>query len=213
MSLVSLSYGECCWNFNLSVIIHLVNNAWCCLVLHWRFIYPWDISMVRTLFIPMLELILWLASIIMIIFAVDLFQQLTAVWVFLKKNLFSCIKVNWLGENSTSWSMDNFSPIPTLMQFFKTVHLSIQTWPSLVQYGLQCERLDLSFTWNTWGQKIYKENYNDIGPVNKALNMVSAFHGEFESWTSSLSKQRSESLTHLVQITLFNTTYSGESWY
>ena len=77
--------------------------------------------------------------------------------------------------------MDNYSPIPVFMTFAQNCLAIYENWKIFRPFRNVVRKAGLSFCLEYMRAEDLQTNYIDIGPVNKALNMVSAYHGMFLS--------------------------------
>jgi hypothetical protein len=73
--------------------------------------------------------------------------------------------------------MDNYSPIPAFMKFAQNCLSYYENWTAFRPFRDAIRKAGLKFCLEYMKAEDLQTNYVDIGPVNKALNMVSAFHG------------------------------------
>jgi len=74
--------------------------------------------------------------------------------------------------------MDNYSPIPRFMKFAQNLLAVYETWSIFQPFKNFVRKRGLQFCTEYMTAEDLQTNFIDIGPVNKALNMVSAFHGK-----------------------------------
>jgi len=72
--------------------------------------------------------------------------------------------------------MDNYSPIPFVMEFAQNALAKYESWSILQPIKNFVRRKGLSFSREYMAAEDLQTNYIDIGPVNKVMNMLSAFH-------------------------------------
>ena len=77
--------------------------------------------------------------------------------------------IQWDSTRHLVADMDNYSPIPAFMKFAQNCLSFYENWTAFRPFREYMKAEDL------------QTNYVDIGPVNKALNMVSAFYGTSSS--------------------------------
>ena len=73
--------------------------------------------------------------------------------------------------------MDNYSPIPKFMKLAQNFLAIYESWRIFQPFKNVVRKRGLRFCTEYMIAEDYQTNFIDIGPVNKALNMVSAFHG------------------------------------
>ena len=74
--------------------------------------------------------------------------------------------------------MDNYSPIPAFMKFAQNCLSIYENWRVFSPFRNAVRKAGLKFCSEYMRAEDLQTNYIDIGPVNKALNMVCAFHGK-----------------------------------
>jgi len=72
--------------------------------------------------------------------------------------------------------MDNYSPIPWVMEFLQNCLALYERWFIFQPFKNWVRKKALKFSVEYMDAEDISTNYIDIGPVNKALNMVSAYH-------------------------------------
>ena len=83
--------------------------------------------------------------------------------------------------------MDNYSPIPLFMKFAQNCLSVYENWSIFRPLRDTLRKAGLKFCLEYMRAEDLQTNYIDIGPVNKALNLVSAYHGEFYGCYAVLS--------------------------
>jgi hypothetical protein len=73
--------------------------------------------------------------------------------------------------------MDNYSPIPAFMKFAQNCLSIYENWFIFRPFRNAARRAGLKFCSEYMQAEDLQTNYIDIGPVNKSLNMVAAYHG------------------------------------
>ena len=97
----------------------------------------------------------------------------------LRKELY-CQNYNEIKWSSTRYyisPMDNYSDIPQFMRFAQNALAVYETIPFIQPLKRFIRRAGLKFCVEYMAAEDLQTNYINIGPVNKALNMVSAYHG------------------------------------
>jgi len=84
--------------------------------------------------------------------------------------------IEWDRTRHLVASMDNYSPIPTFMKFAQNCLSFYENWKIFRPFRDAIRKAGLDFCLEYMRAEDLQTNYIDIGPVNKALNMVSAFH-------------------------------------
>jgi len=84
--------------------------------------------------------------------------------------------IDWDKTRHLVAPMDNYSPIPTFMKFAQNCLSIYENWTFFRPIKNAMRKAGLEFCLEYMRAEDLQTNYIDIGPVNKALNMVSAFH-------------------------------------
>ncbi len=84
--------------------------------------------------------------------------------------------IEWDRTRHLVASMDNYSPIPTFMKFAQNCLSIYENWKVFRPFRDAFRKAGLDFCLEYMRAEDLQTNFIDIGPVNKALNMVSAFH-------------------------------------
>ena len=84
--------------------------------------------------------------------------------------------IDWDRTRHLVASMDNYSPIPTFMKFAQNCLSFYENWKIFRPFRDAIRKAGLDFCLEYMRAEDLQTNFIDIGPVNKALNMVSAFH-------------------------------------
>ena len=84
--------------------------------------------------------------------------------------------IEWDRTRHLVASMDNYSPIPTFMKFAQNCLSMYENWKIFRPFRDAIRKAGLDFCLEYMKAEDLQTNFIDIGPVNKALNMVSAFH-------------------------------------
>lgn len=85
--------------------------------------------------------------------------------------------IQWDSTRNLVAEMDNYSPIPKFMTFAQSCLSFYENWTVFRPFRDLARKAGLKFCLEYMNAEDLQTNYIDIGPVNKALNMVSAFHG------------------------------------
>jgi len=85
--------------------------------------------------------------------------------------------IEWDSTRHLVAEMDNYSPIPLFMKFAQNCLSFYERWSIFSPFRTAVRKAGLRFCSEYMKAEDLQTNYIDIGPVNKALNMVSAFHG------------------------------------
>jgi hypothetical protein len=86
--------------------------------------------------------------------------------------------IDWDSTRHLVASMDNYSPIPLFMEFAQNCLSLYENWNIFRPLREVVRNAGLKFCLEYMKAEDLQTNYIDIGPVNKALNMVAAFHGK-----------------------------------
>ena len=73
--------------------------------------------------------------------------------------------------------MDNYSPISWLMKFSQNCLAAYENWRVFGPFRRAVREAGLRFCVEYMAAEDQQTNFINIGPVNKSLNMVAAFHG------------------------------------
>jgi hypothetical protein len=84
--------------------------------------------------------------------------------------------INWDSTRHLVAPMDNYSPIPAFMKFAQNCLSIYENWQIFGPLRGSVRKAGLRFCSEYMKAEDLQTNYIDIGPVNKALNMISAFH-------------------------------------
>merc|ERR1719232_1981847 len=84
--------------------------------------------------------------------------------------------INWDKTRHHVASIDNYSPIPFFMKFIQNLLAIYETQVLFQPFKKYVRAKGLQFAKEYMAAEDLQTNYIDIGPVNKILNMVSAFH-------------------------------------
>mmetsp|Transcript_23740 Transcript_23740/g.50823 ORF Transcript_23740/g.50823 Transcript_23740/m.50823 type:complete len:1267 (+) Transcript_23740:97-3897(+) len=84
--------------------------------------------------------------------------------------------IDWDSTRHLVAPMDNYSPIPAFMKFSQNCLSIYENWKIFRPFRDAVRKAGLRFCSEYMKAEDLQTNYIDIGPVNKALNMVSAFH-------------------------------------
>jgi hypothetical protein len=82
--------------------------------------------------------------------------------------------------------MDNYSPIPFVMKWAQNLLAVYESLGFIQPFKNLIRKRGLQFCTEYMIAEDLQTNFIDIGPVNKALNMVSAFHGRYLSFVCSV---------------------------
>lgn len=96
----------------------------------------------------------------------------------LRKELYceSYDSIPWIKTRHYIAPMDNYSPIPFTMEFIQNVLALYETWSIFQPFKNFVRRHGLNFSKDYMAAEDLQTNYVDIGPVNKVLNMLSAYY-------------------------------------
>jgi len=96
----------------------------------------------------------------------------------LRKELYcqSYESIDWDSTRHLVAPMDNYSPIPVFMKISQNCLSIYENWKIFRPFRDAVRKAGLRFCSEYMKAEDLQTNYIDIGPVNKALNMVAAFH-------------------------------------
>ena len=84
--------------------------------------------------------------------------------------------IPWIKTRHMVAPMDNYSPIPRIMAIAQNGLARYETWSIFQPFKNFVRKHGLSFCVDYMAAEDLQTNFIDIGPVNKVLNMLSAFH-------------------------------------
>ena len=84
--------------------------------------------------------------------------------------------IDWDRTRHLVATMDNYSPIPKFMKFAQNCLSVYENWKVFRPFRDAIRKAGLDFCLEYMRAEDLQTNFIDIGPVNKALNMVCAFH-------------------------------------
>jgi squalene/oxidosqualene cyclase-like protein len=87
--------------------------------------------------------------------------------------------IDWMSTRHLVAEMDNYSPIPTFMMRLQNILALYETWSIFQPLKNYVRKFGLQFSLDYMKAEDLQTNYIDIGPVNKVLNMLSAYHGTY----------------------------------
>jgi len=76
--------------------------------------------------------------------------------------------------------MDNYSPLPMVMRILQKLLTFYENWSIFQPFKIFVRARGLKFAFEYMAAEDLQTNFIDIGPVNKVLNLVSAFSGEYK---------------------------------
>ena len=85
--------------------------------------------------------------------------------------------ISWMETRHWVAPMDNYSPIPWVMKTLQNGLARYESWSVFQPFKRYLRRLGLEFSRDYMHAEDLQTNFIDIGPVNKVLNMISAYHG------------------------------------
>lgn len=85
--------------------------------------------------------------------------------------------IKWDSTRHLVADMDNYSPIPSSMKFAQNCLSMYENWFIFRPFRNAARKAGLKFCFEYMQAEDLQTNYIDIGPVNKSLNMVAAYHG------------------------------------
>ena len=86
--------------------------------------------------------------------------------------------IDWINTRHLVADLDNYSQIPLIMEFLQNVLARYETWSIFQPFKNYVRKFGLEFSINYMRAEDLQTNFIDIGPVNKVLNMLSAYHGK-----------------------------------
>jgi squalene/oxidosqualene cyclase-like protein len=86
--------------------------------------------------------------------------------------------IRWMKTRHMAADMDNYSPIPPSMKFLQNILACYETWTIFQPIKNYLREYGLQFSLDYMKAEDLQTNFINIGPVNKVLNMLSAFHGK-----------------------------------
>jgi len=84
--------------------------------------------------------------------------------------------IEWGETRNMVAPMDNYSPLPSVMKCLQNVLAIYESLPIIQPLKNFVRKAGLRFCVEYMAAEDLQTNYIDIGPVNKALNMISAYH-------------------------------------
>jgi squalene/oxidosqualene cyclase-like protein len=84
--------------------------------------------------------------------------------------------IEWMQTRHMVAPMDNYSPVAWMMKTVQNGLARYETWPMLQPFKNYVRKLGLAFCVDYMAAEDLQTNFINIGPVNKVLNMLSAFH-------------------------------------
>ncbi|GKY94922.1 hypothetical protein MPSEU_000457100 [Mayamaea pseudoterrestris] len=85
-------------------------------------------------------------------------------------------QIQWSKTRHLVAPMDNYSPINPIMATVQNILARYESWPIFRPFRDDVRRRGLAFCVDYMAAEDQQTNYIDIGPVNKVLNMISAYH-------------------------------------
>jgi squalene/oxidosqualene cyclase-like protein len=86
--------------------------------------------------------------------------------------------IRWMKTRHMVADMDNYSPIPLSMKILQNILARYETWSIFQPIKNYIRQYGLQFSVDYMKAEDLQTNYIDIGPVNKVLNMLSAYQGK-----------------------------------
>ena len=84
--------------------------------------------------------------------------------------------IYWDKTRNLVAEMDNYSPLPFVMEFFQNVLAKYEVFPIIQPLKNFIRKKGLAFCKDYMAAEDLQTNFIDIGPVNKVMNMLSAYH-------------------------------------
>lgn len=88
--------------------------------------------------------------------------------------------IDWIKTRHMVAELDNYSPIPIIMMVLQNMLARYETWSIFQPFKNYVRKYGLQFSLDYMKAEDLQTNCIDIGPVNKVLNMLSAYHGKFD---------------------------------
>lgn len=95
--------------------------------------------------------------------------------------------IPWMKTRHMVAPMDNYSPLPWMMKVLQNALARYETWAIFQPFKMFVRHHANQFCIDYMHAEDLQTNYIDIGPVNKVLNMLSAYDGMFFSYKISPS--------------------------
>ena len=86
--------------------------------------------------------------------------------------------INWIKTRHMVADMDNYSPVPLFMKVLQNILARYETWSIFQPLKNYVRKFGLQYSLEYMKAEDLQTNYINIGPVNKVLNLVSAYHGK-----------------------------------
>ena len=93
--------------------------------------------------------------------------------------------ISWRKTRHMVAPMDNYSPIPLVMRVLQNVLARYETWSIFQPFKTRVRALGLQYCIDYMAAEDWQTNFINIGPVNKVLNMLSAYHAAGNSVTNT----------------------------
>ena len=84
--------------------------------------------------------------------------------------------IDWINTRHLIAPMDNYSPIPITMKVLQNILACYETWTIFQPFKNYVREKGLAFCIDYMAAEDLQTNFIDIGPVNKVMNMLSAYH-------------------------------------
>ena len=124
--------------------------------------------------------------------------------------------IPWMRTRHYVAPMDNYSPIPWTMEVIQNALARYETWSIFQPFKNWVRSRGLTYSLEYMGAEDLQTNFIDIGPVNKVLNMLSAYHaagGSLEHSTVVNHMARVSDYLWLAEDGLKMKGYNGsQSW-
>ena len=89
-------------------------------------------------------------------------------------------RIQWSKTRHFVANMDNYSPLPYFMKLVQNGLARYESWLIFQPLKNLVRKKGLEFCREYMIAEDLQTNYIDIGPVNKVLNMLSAYHGKLD---------------------------------
>lgn len=99
--------------------------------------------------------------------------------------------IPWVKTRHYIAPTDNYSPTPWTMKTLQNILARYESWSIFQPFKNFVRSRGLAFSIEYMYAEDLQTNYIDIGPVNKVLNMLSAFHGKYRiiKWFEGVNLQ------------------------
>ena len=84
--------------------------------------------------------------------------------------------IRWNKTRHMVAPLDNYSPVPHVMRIAQNCLAYYETWTIFQRFKSAIRKKGLAFCLDYMAAEDLQTNFINIGPVNKVLNMLSAYH-------------------------------------